>query len=457
MPGPQEALAALAGQLPEGTVVTDPDVLASYRHDMTMAPDAEVPLALVRPASTEEVATTVRWAAAYDVPIVTRGRGTGLSGGASGRSDGIVLSTERMRRIAVDPENRIAVVGPGLLNSEVKAEAAEHGLWYPPDPSSFEMCSIGGNLATNAGGLCCVKYGVTADYVLGLEVVTADGRVLRLGGPRLKDNAGYDLVRLFVGSEGTLGIITEATLRLLPQRHHDAVAVGVFASLGDAARATAAVKLLVEPSMLELMDQAVMEAIEDRYRMGLDRSAAAMLIAATDAPGEAGRAGVDRIAAIFTEHGATEAYAATDPAEAEGLVAARRLAATAAMALGPILLEDVAVAVTALADLVTGIQDVARDRDVRIGVVAHAGDGNVHPIVIRSPDDPGAAEREEAAFDDIMRLAIRLGGTISAEHGIGRLKRPWLEASIGPDALELNRRIKDAFDPQGILNPGVGL
>ncbi|HJQ04556.1 MAG TPA: FAD-linked oxidase C-terminal domain-containing protein [Nocardioides sp.] len=396
-------------------------------------------------------------AAAYDVPIVTRGRGTGLAGGASGRSDGIVLSTERMRGIAIDPQNRVAVVGPGLLNSEVKTEAAEHGLWYPPDPASFEMSSIGGNLATNAGGLCCVKYGVTADYVLGLEVVTADGRVLRLGGARLKDNAGYDLVRLMVGSEGTLGIITEATLRLLPTPAVESVAVGIFASLTDAARATAALKLRLEPSMLELMDGVALNIIEDKYRMGLDRTAGAMLIAATDTPGETGEEEVAAIGATFTEHGATEVYVASDPAEAENLVAARRLAAPAAMALGPILLEDIAVPVSLLAELVGGIQQVARDRDVRIGVVAHAGDGDVHPVIIRDPSDPDAAAREDAAFEDIMRLAVRLGGTISAEHGIGRLKRPWLEDAVGHDVFDLNRRIKDALDPQGILNPGVGL
>src|ERR1700754_3148899 len=213
-----EALASLIAEVPEGVVVTDPDIVASYRQDRATDPSAGTPLAVVRPRRTEEVQTIVRWASANQVPVVTRGMGTGLSGGATAVDGGIVLSTEKMRDITVDPVTRTAVCQPGLLNAEVKKTVAEYGLWYPPDPSSYEICSIGGNIATNAGGLCCVKYGVTTDYVLGMQVVLADGTAVRLGGPRLKDVAGLSLTKLFVGSEGTLGVITEVTLRLvLPQ------------------------------------------------------------------------------------------------------------------------------------------------------------------------------------------------------------------------------------------------
>ena len=213
---PTSVIDSLAAELPEGTVVTDPDILESYRQDRAADPEAGTPLAVVRPKRTEEVQTVLRWATANRIAVVPRGMGTGLSGGATAVNGGIVLSTEKMRDITVDPVTRTAVAQPGLLNSEVKKAVAEYGLWYPPDPSSFEICSIGGNIATNAGGLCCVKYGVTTDYVLGLQVVLADGTAVRLGGPRLKDVAGLRLTKLFVGSEGTLGVITEVTLRLLP-------------------------------------------------------------------------------------------------------------------------------------------------------------------------------------------------------------------------------------------------
>ena len=211
-----DVLAGLIDELPDGTVVTDPDILASYRQDRAFDPNAGTPLAVVRPRCTADVQATLRWATANKIAVVPRGMGTGLSGGATALNGAIVLTTEKMRDITVDPVTRTAVAQPGLLNAEVKAAVAEHGLWYPPDPSSFEICSIGGNIATNAGGLCCVKYGVTTDYVLGLEVVLADGTAVRLGGPRLKDVAGLSLTKLFVGSEGTLGVITEVTLRLLP-------------------------------------------------------------------------------------------------------------------------------------------------------------------------------------------------------------------------------------------------
>src|SRR5690348_6359130 len=268
-------------------VVTDPTVTEGYRQDRAFDPSAGKPLAVVRPRRTEEVQTVLRWATAHRVPVVTRGAGSGLSGGATALDDGIVLSTEKMRDIAVDPVTRTAVCQPGLLNAEVKRAAADHGLWYPPDPSSFEMCSIGGNAATNAGGLCCVKYGVTTDYVLGMQVVLADGTALRLGGPRLKDVAGLSLTKLFVGSEGLLGVITELTLRLIPAQPPASTLVAVFASIEAAADAVLSISRQLRPCMLELMDRTSINAVEDLVAMGLNRSAEALLVARSDAPGAA--------------------------------------------------------------------------------------------------------------------------------------------------------------------------
>ena len=267
-----ELLAGLIDELPDGTVVTDPDILASYRQDRAFDPNAGTPLAVLRPLCTADVQATLRWATANKIAVVPRGMGTGLSGGATALTGAIILTTEKMRDITVDPITRTAVAQPGLLNAEVKAAVAEHGLWYPPDPSSFEICSIGGNIATNAGGLCCVKYGVTTDYVLGLEVVLADGTAVRLGGPRLKDVAGLTLTKLFVGSEGTLGVITEVTLRLLPPQQVASTVVATFDSVEAAAQSVVTITGKMRPSMLEFMDSTSINAVEDKLRMGLDRT-----------------------------------------------------------------------------------------------------------------------------------------------------------------------------------------
>lgn len=451
------ALQDLVAALPEGSVVTDPDIVASYRHDRAADPDAGTALAVVRPRRTEEVQTVLRWATANGIAVVPRGAGTGLSGGATALDGAIMLSTERMRDIAVDPATRTAVAQPGLLNAEVKAAVAEYGLWYPPDPSSFEICSIGGNIATNAGGLCCVKYGVTTDYVLGLQVVLADGTAVRLGGPRLKDVAGLSLTKLFVGSEGTLGVITEVTLRLLPPQHTPCTVVATFDSVQAAANAVVTITGRIRPSMLEFMDSVAINAVEDKLKMGLDRSAAAMMVAASDDRGPAGAEDAEFMAAVFTEAGATEVFSTSDPAEGEAFVVARRYAIPAVEAKGSLLLEDVGVPLPALAALVAGIEKIAAHHDLLISVIAHAGDGNTHPLIVFDPADVDMARRADVAFGEIMDLAVSLGGTITGEHGVGRLKKPWLAGYLGPEAMELNRKIKTALDPAGILNPGAAI
>ncbi len=450
-------LADLIAELPDGTVIIDPDILASYRQDRAADPDAGTPLAVVRPRRTEEVQTVMRWATAHQIAVVPRGAGTGLSGGATALDGGIVLSTERMRDIAVDPVTRTAVAQPGLFNAEVKKAVAEHGLWYPPDPSSFEICSIGGNIATNAGGLCCVKYGVTTDYVLGLQVVLADGTAVRLGGPRLKDVAGLSLTKLFVGSEGTLGIVTEVTLKLLPAQHRGCTVVASFDDVAAAAAAVVTITGKIRPSMLEFMDAVAINAVEDKLKMGLDRKAAAMMVAASDDRGPAGAEDAEYMARVFTEAGATEVFSTSDPDEGEAFVAARRFAIPAVEAKGSLLLEDVGVPLPALADLVSGVEKIAERHGLMISVIAHAGDGNTHPLIVFDPTDQAEAERAAIAFGEIMDLAVGLGGTITGEHGVGRLKRPWLEGYLGPEAMELNRRIKRALDPDNILNPGAAI
>ena len=452
-----DALGGLVADLPDGMVVTDPAITEGYRQDRAFDPSAGKPLAVVRPRCTEEVQTVLRWASAHRVPVVPRGAGSGLSGGATALDNGIVLSTEKMRDISVDPVTRTAVCQPGLFNAEVKKAVAEYGLWYPPDPSSFEICSIGGNIATNAGGLCCVKYGVTTDYVLGMQVVLADGTAVRLGGPRLKDVAGLSLTKLFVGSEGTLGVVTEVTLRLLPAQNASSVVVATFPTVESAVEAVLGVSARLRPAMLEFMDSAAINAVEDTMRMDLDRSAAAMLVAGSDERGRAGSQDAELMASVFAECGATDVFATDDPDEGEAFVAARRFCIPAVETKGSLLLEDVGVPLPALGKLVTGIARIAAERDVMISVIAHAGDGNTHPLIVYDPADAAMTERAHLAFGEIMDLAIGLGGTITGEHGVGRLKRPWLDSYLGPEVMQLNQRIKQALDPLNILNPGAAI
>ena len=451
------SLAELHGLLPDGAVLTDPDVLASYRQDWARDPDAGTPLVVVRAGSTEDVQAVLRWASAHRVPVVPRGAGSSLSGGSTAVDGGITLSMERMREVVIDPVLRVAVAQPGAFNAEVKAAAAAHGLWYPPDPSSFEICSIGGNAATNAGGLCCVKYGVTTDYVLGMVVVLADGTALRLGGPRLKDVAGLSLTKLFVGSEGTLGVITELTLRLLPAPPPACTLVATFGSIEAAADAVVAITAKLRPSMLELMDNGSINAVEDLVNMGLDRAAGALLLGRSDAPGGAASEEIDLMRQACEANGAVEVFSTADPDEGEAFAAARRAAFPAMERVGNLLLEDVGVPVPKLPALVHGIRAIAEARKTHIVLVAHAGDGNTHPIIAYPAGDPAAEARARRAFGEVMDLAIGLGGTITGEHGVGRLKAPWLAAQLGPDVMALTQRIKDALDPDGILNPGVVL
>ena len=452
---PSGPLAVLVAALPDGVVVTDAERTEKYRWDRSQDPHAGVPLAVVRAEDAAQVQTAVRWAAEHGVPVVPRGAGTGLSGGSSAVDGGIVLSLERMTGIEVDDACQVAVVEPGALNKDVKAAAAAHGLWYPPDPSSYEICSIGGNVATNAGGLCCVKYGVTTDYVLGLDVVLADGTLVTLGGRRIKDVAGLPLLKLFVGSEGTLGIVTRAILRLVPTQPVGSTMVAAFPTMTAAAEAVVAIRRQLRPSMLELMDRPSIRAVESFRPMGLDTDAGALLVAQSDAPGTACAAEVDAMRVACEAAGSSDVFVTDDPDEGELFVQARRMVIPAVEPLGELMLEDVGVPVPRLPELVEAVARVAARHDLLIPVVAHAGDGNTHPLIVVPRGDDDARLRALAAFDEIMHAAIGLGGTITGEHGVGRTKKAALPAQLGDDVMALTRRVKDALDPAGILNPGA--
>jgi glycolate oxidase len=456
--GPGErALAELAEEVGAADLLTDPAAMEAYRRDWAKDPDVGVPCAVLRARSPGQVQAGLRWASRTRTPVVPRGAGSGLSGGSSAVDGALTISLDRMTAVEVDVPTRTVRVEPGALNVDVKRAAAAHGLWYPPDPSSFEICSIGGNLATNAGGLCCVKYGVTTDYVLGLDVALADGRLLRLGGRQVKDVAGLSLLKLFVGSEGTLGVITGATLRLVPAPPPAATLVASFPTVSAAAAAVVGIGAEMRASMLELMDRAAVNAVEDLRAMGLDRAAGALLIAQSDAPGAARASEIEVMARICTSAGAAEVFMTDDPDEGEMFAAARRAAFPAIERRGSLLLEDVGVAVPLLPRLLDGIAAIAARLEVEIPVVAHAGDGNTHPIIVYDASDPRSTTHATEAFDEVMRLAISLGGTITGEHGVGRLKKSALPDQLGQDVIDVSRAVKAALDPLGLLNPGAVL
>ncbi|WP_125615118.1 FAD-binding oxidoreductase [Specibacter cremeus] len=446
-------LADLAGAVPAGRVRTDAASLAAYSHDDAEWADFVPPLA----GSTGEVSAVVTLAAAVGVRIVPRGAGTGLSGGANSVANAIVLSLETMTGVVeVNDRERYARVRAGTLNEDLRRAVAAHGLWYPPDPASREISTIGGNVATNAGGICCVKYGVTGDYVLGLTVVLADGSVVDLGRRTAKGVAGYDLTALMVGSEGTLGIITEATVRLLPLggRENRAV-IAYFDDLVDAGRAIAAVgEAGIIPSALELVDRACLQAVDDWKQLGLTEAGQVLLLAAVDEPGTHGDDLARELEDLFVRHGATRAERSIDADQADDLFLARRLAYPALERLGPVLTEDVCVPLAAVPEMLRRIRDTATAHDVTIANIAHAGDGNLHPLIIVPDGDDAARDRAKTAFDVIIADALALGGTTTGEHGVGLLKLPGMAAEFDPRVIGLHRAIKAALDPQGLLNPG---
>ncbi|MHB1166419.1 MAG: FAD-binding oxidoreductase [Candidatus Nanopelagicales bacterium] len=451
-------LAACAAVLDDRDIVTDHEILPTYSRDRSTGSAAGEPFAAVFPRSTAQVSAILAAAHAQRVPVVPRGAGSGLSGGSNAIDGSLVVCLERMRDVLrVDEVNGYVETQPGVLNTELREHVAGHGLWYAPDPASKDFCSIGGNVNTNAGGLCCVKYGVTREAVLGLEVVLADGRITQLGRRTVKGVAGYDLAGLVVGSEGTLGVVTMARLRLRPLPPPATTAVAVFADIASAGAAVASVMQELTPCMLELMDRQTIAAVEAWQPMGLDAGAGALLVAQSDAPHGGAVVEAERLVELCLRHGATEAYRSDDPEESEMLLGARRMAIPAIEALGDWLLDDIAVPRGVLAEAMVRIQDVAARHDVRICTFGHAGDGNLHPTIITERGDEAAAVRALAAFDDILQVALDLGGTVTGEHGVGSLKQRALGLEIDDVSAGLHARTKQAWDPEGILNPGKSL
>ncbi|MEP9383638.1 FAD-binding oxidoreductase [Nocardioides cheoyonin] len=451
-------LAALEASLP-GKVLTDGTAMERYAHDEAEWAAYELPLAVVRATSTEDVRRLVELCVEHRVPVVPRGSGTGLSGGANAFAGSVVLSVEQMDRILrIDPLERIAVVQPGVVNDDLRAATAEHGLWYPPDPASSPWSSIGGNVATNAGGLCCVKYGVTGDYVREIEVVTGTGEVVRLGRRTAKGVAGYDLKSLVVGSEGTLGIITEVTVKLRPSRPEETTIAGYFDSVVDAGRAVAATADAgVVPSAFELVDKRCLKAVDDWKHMGLSTEAEVVLLGRVDSRGDEGKDEAARMAAAFEASGATFVAVSEDAQESEALFAARRLSYPALERLGPALTEDVCVPVAAIPEMLGRIEEISDRHDVLVSNIAHVGDGNLHPLITTPPGDDAARVRAQAAFEEILSAALSLGGTVTGEHGVGLLKRGGLAREQSPAVVAMQQAVKAALDPHGILNPGKAI
>lgn len=458
-PPSEHLLAALRAAVGDEYVTTDPDVTAAYAKDMMPLAPSGTPLAVVKPGSTAEVAAVVRACATAGVPIVPRGAGSGLTGAANAIDGAVTVVLTRMNRILdIDEGNRLAVVQPGVVNKDLRTAVEARSLFYAPDPSSYDWCTIGGNLSTNAGGLCCVKYGVTTDAVLGIEVVLASGEVLRTGRRTVKGVAGYDLTKLIVGSEGTLGIITEATLALRPQPHAPVTMVASFAKIeaaGDAVSAAVAAGLV--PSLLEIMDAASIRAVEQHTGsriLGDGETPAALLIGQSDVGGEAARAEMHRLERCCTAAGADFTYVTDDVAEAQILLRARRDVLPSLEVLGTWLTDDVCVPRTEIAALIRACADIASDTGILIAVVGHAGDGNMHPTMVYDGADPDAVQRAHRAYDLVLDAGRALGGTITGEHGVGRMKQHHLAQEIGTVGLAVHRAIKRALDPRGLFNPG---
>ncbi len=451
---------ALAGELAAivgaDHVRSDAGARAAFASDATPLHRA-LPDAIVFPAATDEVAAVLRLANTARVPVIARGAGTNLSAGVVPHRGGIVLVLTRMDALVeLDCANLAAVCQPGLRTAALSEAAAAERLLYPPDPGSRTTSTLGGNVAENAGGLRGLKYGVTRDYVLGVEAVLATGEVVRSGGRFVKDVAGYDLRRLLCGSEGTLAVITELTLRLVPAPERSGTGIAYFDGLPAAGRAVSRVLADgVLPATLEFLDRTTMDAVEDFAQIGLRPDAGAVLIFGQDGSPSAVEVDMGRIAAACEQEGAVEVHIAADPAEAERVLEARRAALPALSRLAPLtILEDATVPRSRLAEMVERIQQIARAHDLLIGTFGHAGDGNLHPTCVLDPGDGDAIERAHHAFAEIFEAAISFGGTITGEHGVGLAKLAYLERQLGSEQIALLRRIKHAFDPNGILNPG---
>ena len=446
----------LATFLRDDQILTSQEDLTVYAFDGT-ALLHELPGCVVLPETTEQVARLLRAADACRIPVVTRGSGTGLSGGSVPVPGCAVLCLVRMNRILeVDTDNLAIVVEPGVITEKVAEAAAAEGLFYPPDPGSMKISTIGGNVANNSGGLRGLKYGVTRDYVMALDAVLADGRVLSTGTKCVKDVAGFSLRDLFIGSEGALGVITRITLKLIPQPAAKRTMLGLFDEMTAAAETISAIiQSRIVPCTLEFLDGVTIRCVEDYAKIGLPLDVDALLLMEVDGhPAEVGEQ-ANQIIEIAEAHGAREVRLAETAGEGEQLATARRSAFSALARLAPtVFLEDVTVPRSELARMVGFIQDTAARYEVQVGTFGHMGDGNLHPTFLTNERNQEEIHRVEKAMGEMIDYAIELGGTITGEHGVGLAKKPYLPAALGPVALDAIRRLKTSFDPNGILNPG---
>jgi glycolate oxidase len=448
------ALAELHAQLGE-SVTVDPVFLAPLTSDKSGHDSQSLPLALVTARSIDEVQATLRIASQFGVPVVPRGAGTGLAGGAIASAGEIVLSTLAMNRVLeISTADELAVIQPGIINDDLNRALAEKGLWFAPDPASKAISTVGGNIATNAGGLLCAKYGVTRESVLGLKVVLADGRLLTLGHRSVKGVTGLDFTALMIGSEGTLGVIVEATVKIRPLPAGPVATIGAwFADIVTAASASAAITAAgIRPAALELINDLALTAIDTHLGTTMASRGSTFLLVQTDGAASATEA-ADALA-IIQLHGG-DAELTLDPAEGEELFAIRRAMHPALEARGTVLIEDVAVPRSALPAIFAQITRIGERYGLEIPTVAHAGDGNLHPNFVFTPEPDGTVpDVIWQAAGELFAAALALGGTLTGEHGVGILKKRWLRDELGDHQVELQRQVKAVFDPQGILNPG---
>jgi glycolate oxidase len=446
---------ALASIVKTGRVLTDENDRFSYSFDASFG--TYLPDAVVQTQSTEELANLVKYANQERIPVYPRGQATSLSGGPLPVYGGIVLDLSVMKGLLeIDEEDLVAVVSPGVLTADIHKAAERKGLMYPPDPSSSHVSTIGGNLAENSGGPRGLKYGVTKDYVIGLEVITPQGEIIRTGGRTVKNVTGYDLTKLIVGSEGTLGIITKAVLRLIPKPTASETVMAVFDNLVDAGKAIS--KILssgILPSKMELMDQASIIAVENYEPSGLPIDAEALILIELDGHPAAVRDEAVQISNVCREAGAREVRVPQTRAEQEEVWKARKLVSPAIARIKPTKIsEDATVPRSQIPEMCRRLQEIKKKYNLHLVVFGHAGDGNLHPNIIADKSDKEEMRRVEQAVAEIFEAAVELGGTLSGEHGIGTMKAPFMEMELGAAGLDMMKRIKQAWDPNNIMNPG---
>jgi glycolate oxidase len=431
------------------SLITDPDITATYSKDQAPFAPSSPAAAVLLARSTEEVSKALAFCSARKIPVVTRGAGSGLSGGANADSKSLVISLEKMNEIIeIDPANQFARVQAGVINLDLDTAVKEFGMAYLPDPASRDWSTLGGNVATNAGGMCCVKYGVTSHHVRALKVVLSTGEVIEVGKATKKFVTTLDLMHLFIGSEGTLGIVTEISVNIVPRPKSPATLIATFPNITQAAAASTEL-LQYRPSMLEIIDQTTLKAVEDWHPLGFE-VAGSILIMQLDENFELG----DAALATCQSHGMIDGIFSTEASDAADLIRVRKLAYPALERLGATLLDDVALPVTKIAEFVGLVAELSIKHNLTIGIFGHAGDGNMHPTIVHDHGDAEGEKRARLAFSEIVQIAQGLGGTASGEHGIGSIKRELVKAEISDSVLAIQRGIKSLLDPAGILNPG---